>query len=111
MPEITVRRTGELLRKLLELLINHPDGMRAQEALKSLQENVQLTEYEKGQFASGGGLRFEKIVRFATIDLVKAGWLIKEKGVWIVTDEGKKAFQQYREPDQFYRTAQRLYRE
>lgn len=111
MPEITIKRTGEMLRILLEILMDKPDGMRAQDALNALQRKVQLTEYEKGQFASGGGIRFEKIVRFATIDLVKAGWLVKEKGLWTVTDDGKKAYYQYKEPDQFYRTAQKLYRE
>lgn len=111
MPEITIKRTGEMLRILMEILMDKPDGMRAQEALNALQQKVQLTEYEKGQFASGGGIRFEKIVRFATIDLVKAGWLVKEKGLWTVTEDGKKAYHQYKEPDHFYRTAQKLYRE
>lgn len=111
MAEITIRRTGEILRKLLELLMDKPEGMKAQDALSTLQHKIQLSDYEKGQFASGGGIRFDKIVRFATIDLVKAGWLVKEKGWWIITEDGKRAYQQYKEPDQFYRTAQKLYRE
>lgn len=110
MPEITIRRTGELLRKLFEILIDNPDGMKAQDALTTLQQQIKLTEYEKGRFASGG-VRFEKIVRFATLELARAGWFVKEKGWWAVTEDGKKAYQQYREPDHFYRTGQRLYRE
>lgn len=85
--------------------------MRAQDALKALRNSVQLTEYEKGEFASGGGSRFEKIVRFGTITLVKAGWIIKDKGRWIVTDEGKRAYQDLKSPERFYRTAQKLYRQ
>jgi len=108
MAEITVQRTGELLRKLFEILLSQSQGMRAQDALKTLEKKVELTEYEKGQFTSGG-TRFEKIVRFATIDLVKAGWLIKEKGWWFVTEDGKQAYQQYKIPEEFYRTAQKLY--
>lgn len=109
MAEITIQRTGELLRKLFDILLSHPEGMKAQEALNTLQESVQLTGYEKGEFASGGGSRFEKIVRFATIDLVKAGWMVKEKGRWTVTEEGKHAHSEYKSPEQFYRTAQKLY--
>lgn len=109
MAEITIQRTGELLRKLVDILLSHPEGMRAQDALASLQNSVRLTEYEKGEFPSGGGTRFEKIVRFATIDLVKAGWMVKDKGRWIVTEEGKRAYHQYKSPEQFYRTAQKLY--
>lgn len=109
MAEITIQRTGELLRKLFDILLAHPEGMRAQDALNALRNSVQLTVYEKGEYASGGGSRFEKIVRFATIDLVKAGWMIKDKGRWIVTEEGKRAYNEYKSPEQFYRTAQKLY--
>jgi restriction system protein len=111
MADITIQRTGELLRKLFEILITRPEGMRAKDVLDSLQARVELTEYEKGQFASGQGIRFVRIVRFATIDLVKAGWLLKEKGWWTVTEQGKEAFQKYKDPAEFYRTAQKLYRE
>ncbi len=111
MADITIQRTGELLRKLFEILIARPEGMRAKDVLDALQSKVELTEYEKGQFASGQGIRFVRIVRFATIDLVKAGWLLKEKGWWTVTEQGKEAFQKYKDPAEFYRTAQKLYRE
>jgi restriction system protein len=111
MAEITIRRTGEFLRKALEILMKHPEGMQAMQVLETLRSSFQLTEYEAGEYESGGGLRFYKIVRFATVDLVKAGWLLKEKGRWLVTEEGKKAYSLYKEPDQFYRTAQKLYRQ
>jgi len=110
MTEITTQRTGEFTRKLFEILINHIEGMRARDALKTLQEQVQLTEYERGKYPSGG-LRFEKIVRFATIDYVKAGWLVKDKGRWTVTSEGKHAYNEYNSPEEFYRNARKLYGE
>jgi restriction system protein len=64
MAEVTTSRTGELLRKLFEILFAHPEGVQAGRALELLSERVQLSDYEKGQYASGGR-RFEKIVRFA----------------------------------------------
>jgi restriction system protein len=48
MPEITRRRTGELVRKLFEILMDSPDGVPAREALERLSNSVVLTEYEKG---------------------------------------------------------------
>jgi restriction system protein len=84
--------------------------MRARDALKTLKEQVQLTEYEGGRYLSDG-LRFEKIVRFATIDYVKTGWLVKDKGRWIVTSEGKYAYNEYKSPEEFYRNARKLYSE
>jgi len=109
MADVTVRRTGELLRKLFEILMAHPEGIRAKDALAELESKVELTDYEKGEYPSGGR-RFEKIVRFATVDCVKAGWMVKNKGMWMITEEGRRAYRQYKDPEEFYREAQRLYR-
>ena len=56
-----------------------------------------MTEWEKGSYANGAR-RFEKNVRFATVDTVKAGWLLKNKGTWLVTDTGKAAFKKFQRP-------------
>lgn len=109
MAEITRRRTGELLRKLFELLIAAPDGMPAQQALKALASNVELSAYESGIYESTGDRRFEKIVRFATVDCVKAGWLLKHKGTWTLTPAGVAAYQTYGDPEHFYKEAVKLY--
>lgn len=110
MPEVTRRRTGELLRKLFEILLDHPEGMPARDALSALEARAGLTEYEQGSYESGGR-RFEKIVRFATVDCVKAGWLVKHKGTWSATEEGKAAYQSLRDPETFYKKAVKLYYE
>lgn len=110
MAEITQRRTGEFLRKLFEILMSESDGVQASEALKRLAGQVKLTAYESGDYESGGR-RFEKIVRFATVDCVKAGWLAKEKGVWSLTDEGRRAHAELVDPEAFYGRARRLYTE
>lgn len=110
MAEVPIRRIGELLRKLFEILMAHPDGIRAKEALALLESKVELTDYEKEEYPSGGR-RFEKMVRFATVDCVKAGWMIKNKGVWLITEEGKRAYKEYSDPEEFFRQAHRLYQQ
>lgn len=110
MAEVTRRRTGEFLRGLFQILLASPDGMQAKDALSKLARSVNLTEYEKGSYAAGGR-RFEKIVRFATVDCVKAGWLLKVKGRWLVTDAGREALEKFPDPEAFYREAVKLYRE
>ena len=107
MAEVTKARTGLLIHKLFGILLAHPDGMRAADALSALASHVQMTPYEAGDYASGGR-RFERIVRFATVDCVKAGWLIKDKGIWTVSTEGAQAFQQQPDPEVFYRRAVQL---
>lgn len=110
MAEVTKRRTGEHLRKLFAILLRAPDGVPAREALAQLEANTELTKYEQGEYESGGR-RFEKIIRFATVDCVKAGWLLKQKGRWSVTSEGRDAFEQLQDSEAFYRKAVLLFRQ
>jgi restriction system protein len=67
MAEITIQRTAVLMYKLFEILLAHPEGLQAQAALNLLRSKVELTEFEQGSYKSGSP-RFEKIVRFTTID-------------------------------------------
>jgi restriction system protein len=110
MAEITRRRTGEFLRELFKILMATADGMRASEALQILASRFTLTPYEADNYESGSR-RFEKIVRFATVDCVKAGWLVKDKGIWSITDEGRAAHADLTDPEAFYKRACKLYAE
>jgi restriction system protein len=111
MAETTAKRAGELVRKVFEILIRHGDGLPAREVLRAMEKELSLTEYEKGYYPTRPDVRrFEKIVRFCTISSVKAGWLTKNKGIWAVTDEGKRAYEHYDDPTQFITEARRLYR-
>jgi len=109
MAEITRRRTGELLRRLFDILMAAPDGMSAKGALASLANTVQLSPYESGAYPSNGTRRFDNIVRFATVDTVKAGWLAKTKGRWTITEAGRRAHDRFQDPEAFYKEAVRLY--
>ena len=109
MAEITARRNGELLRTVFEILMSEPEGLQAKEVLARLEDKVEFSNFERGSYPSSPGTpRWHKILRFATIPLVKAGWLIKERGVWAVTDDGRAAFQKHKDPEAFYRAADRV---
>nr|MBA2631658.1 restriction endonuclease [Chloroflexota bacterium] len=111
MAEITARRQGELLRPLFEILMEHPDGIQARDALAELAKRVQMTPFEAADFPNRAGVRrFEKLIRFHSINAVKAGWMRKQKGLWYITDEGRAAYDQYSDPEAFMREAIRLYR-
>lgn len=109
MADITKARKGQLVRALFDILLEQPEGMYASDALQVLAERMKPTDYEAGNFDSGGR-RFERIVRFNTIASVKAGWLVKRKGVWTVTDEGRAAAQAYPDASRFFDEAKKLYR-
>jgi restriction system protein len=110
MANITARRTGEFLRKVFDVLWDKPDGLPARDVLDYVAKNSTLTEYESGSYESSPqDRRVDKIIRFATVDLVKAGWMVKSKGRWILTDTGKDAYKRFKDPELFYREAARLY--
>lgn len=108
--QVTRQRVGKLMRTLFEILLEHPDGVQASAALAEVEKRVPPTDYENGSYPSGGR-RYEKIVRFATVDLVKAGWMLKDKGIWSATDVGREAFAQLTDPTEFYKRAVQLYHE
>lgn len=112
MADVTLNRVGELLRSVLELLWNKPEGMPAKEIIAFLPEITQLTEYERGYSASTNTPRYERIVRLATAPLVKAGWLIKNnKGRWYITEEGRQACRRTPNAQELYKEALRLFDE
>jgi restriction system protein len=94
----------------MRLLADHPDGLKAKDALSQLRERVQLTPYELGTYADGSS-RFDKVVRFSTIDLKQAGWMTKERGFWFITPEGTAALSEHPDPVDRYRRARALYAE
>lgn len=93
---------------MFRVLAKHPDGIAARDALEAVAKQVTLTEHEAGEYETGGR-RFDKILRFATVDAVKAGWMTKSKGIWSITDAGVEALNIYRKPEEFYKEASRLY--
>jgi restriction system protein len=106
----TRRRFGELVQGVFRVLEDHPDGLPAREVLAGVERIVPPTELEQSEYASSPGVRrFEKIIRFSTINAVKAGWLIKSKGQWTLTDEGRRAYKDFSDPEEFMQESRRLY--
>ena len=111
MPEITRKRIGEIQRAIFGVLLEQPGAfMKAGDVITAVAQRIALTPYELGDYASGGR-RFEKIARFSTLAPVKAGWLLKQKGQWTVSDEGRAAYQEYLVPDEFARQASVRYQD
>jgi restriction system protein len=104
------KRRGELLRAVFDVLAEHPDGIQARDALAAVEKRIELTEFEAANYPDSDIRRFEKTVRFQTINAVKAGWMVKEGGVWSPTEEGLAAHRSYADPEQFMDEAEQLYR-
>lgn len=111
MAEITRRRQGELVRGVFTVLLDHRDGLPAREVLRRLESVVPPTPFELSTYPKDPSTRrYEKIVRFSSITAVKAGWLVKNKGTWFLTDDGLRAYEKWTDPETFMRESIALYR-
>jgi restriction system protein len=111
MAEITRERQGQMVRKAFEILNEHPEGLPAREVIARVERDLGLTPFESSHYPTNPRVRrFDKIIRFSTIAAVKAGWLVKEKGRWTLTEAGQAAYRQFRDPESFMRESVRLYR-
>ncbi len=108
MAEQTRERLAQYEISILKILLKVPDGIHVNEVLKALNEVLPATDFELGTYASGG-IRRPKIARFATIGLVKAGWMLKENGIWTITAEGKKALLDFPNAMDLRKEVSRLY--
>ena len=111
MANLTKKRRGQLTRGVLEVLVQHSSPLPVRELVAELQKIVPPNEYEKtGYSDKPSDTRYDKFVRFLAVGLVKAGWLIKTKGIWQITDEGKRAYSTFKDPERFEDEVHRLYR-
>ncbi len=112
MAEITALRSGKFIRFVFKLLLDKTDGLPVKEILENIPQAIELTEFERGYYPSTPNYpRYIKIVRFATIPFVKAGWLVKNKGRWFITEEGRQAYQKISDDEKFYKAAYNHYQE
>jgi len=95
MIEITQQRISEFLRLVFVRLWQESNGLPASEVLSHIPQATRLTEYEEANLPDSHTPRYARDVRLATIPFVKAGWMVKDKSRWFITDEGKRACKRF----------------
>ena len=88
MKSINYERTGEYLKTCLQILKKKGGECPSNELIKEMEKHLSFDDYEKS-FNNSGQLRWLTHFRFYSINLVKAGWIIKKGGKWILTDKAK----------------------
>jgi restriction system protein len=112
MADVKRRRIGELVQGVLRVVKDKPNGMRPREVFAALEQIVPPTPSENTPYKSRPDVRrYDQIVRFATIQPVKAGWIVKAKGRWMVTDAGRAALTEYPDAERLVRASVGLYQQ
>lgn len=96
---------------MFDVLADHQDGLRARDVLKEVEQRLGPTSFEEETYEGSDTRRFEKSIRFVTINAVKAGWMVKDAGIWTPTDSGLEARVKITDPEEFVLEAQRLYKQ
>jgi hypothetical protein len=85
------RHTGVLVRGLFEVLLKHPEGLPINTALETCLSRVSNSESRR---------LAEQLLR-GCVAPVKAGWLVIDGGGFVLSQQGKLAYQRYSDPDDF----------
>jgi restriction system protein len=82
---------AKVIYSALSILRDNDKEMPMRELMRKVEKDVKLDEWDKERYAKSGYIRWESILHFFSIDCIKAGYLIKKKGIWYITPEGEEA--------------------
>jgi restriction system protein len=92
-PSKTKNLASKVIFEAFRVLKEAGGEMNGREVLNKIRINLEFSDWETERYEKTGYIRWESILHFFTIDCVKAGFLRKNKGTWILTDEGEKAME------------------
>ena len=82
---------AKLIHAALSILRDNGKEMQMRDLMAKVEKTVKLDDWARERYEKSGYVRWESILHFFRIDCVKAGYLIKKKGVWYLTPEGEGA--------------------
>lgn len=77
----------------LQILKEKGGEATGREVLGEVARRVHLDEWACETYEKSGHIRWQSVLHFYSIDCIKAGFLVKKKGVWYLTPEGEKALE------------------
>lgn len=99
---------AKVLYAALSILRDSGKEMPMRDLMSRVEQEVDLDTWDKERYEKSGYIRWESILHFFSIDCVKAGFLIKKKGIWYLTPEGEEALKLG--PVEFLNSAVKAYR-
>jgi restriction system protein len=72
----------------MKILVEKGGEAAGREVIEEIEKRVKLDDWAKAVYEKSGYTRWKSILHFFSIDLIKAGFLIKKQGIWYITPEG-----------------------
>lgn len=89
--ETTVEIITPIISCMVDEMMKNDSHLALSEIYHIVANKVKLSEYAKEATASGG-IRWRNILQFYSIELAAAGFILKQKGIWYITDEGQTIY-------------------
>lgn len=91
----------------LTILKKNGGSMRSGQLMEQVGNEIEFSDYEK-ETTSKGGIRWQNIYHFSSVDYVLAGFIVKKNSNWYLTPEGEKILS--KSPEEIHEIAQAAYR-
>ncbi len=105
-------RSGELLRQVFSFLWSKTHGATFEQIIASVSKSIELSETELAPSpALPSFSNFEISLRSTMAAVSKAGWLVKIKGRWHVTEEGRLICKDFSTAQDFFIESQKQYQD
>src|SRR5712691_11706347 len=75
----------------LQILKEKGGEAPGRDVVAAVEQRIPLDDWAKATYVKSGYVRWQSILHFYSIDCIKAGYLVKKKGVWYLTAEGEAA--------------------
>jgi len=82
---------AKVIYAAFQILKENGGELNGREVIEQVGEKIELDEWAKSKYEKSGYIRWQSILHFFSIDCIKAGFLVKKKGIWYLTKEGETA--------------------
>ena len=82
---------GKVVYTALQILTEKGGQAPGRDVIGEVERRVALDDWARATYEKSGYVRWQSILHFFSIDCIKAGYLVKKKGVWYITPEGENA--------------------
>lgn len=105
----SVASAKKTLFAALTALKENGGQLTKREVVAEVEKRVELTDWDKSHYENTSHPRWRSVMHFYSINCVKAGYLLRKKGIWYLTPEGEAALKLG--PDGLYDSIKAKYRE
>lgn len=79
---------AKCMRAAMQILHKNGGSMPSRQLMNEVEKTIPLSDWEK-ETTSKGGIRWQNVYHFTSVDYVVAGYIIKKNGYWYITPEGE----------------------